>query len=145
MPPPTNPLSLEQLRQSAVVHLQEFRQLREQGRLCKEGNELFANDAVDCFFAAFRTHGEILENCITLLAEISTLDNDELATPGQHATFQRLIEPLSDSFDPEYGLLYDTVMAQLIDTVRRLPKGAALNAMLLRFEASDGSGLYLGR
>src|SRR5689334_10035349 len=135
--------SIEKMHMDAERHLREFRDLRERGTLCAEGNELFANDAAEAFMAAFDNHGEYLSKAVTLLGEISTLEDPELAEPAHRATFQRLIEPLSDSFDPDYALLYDKVMAQLIDTLRRLPQAAELNAALLRFETGDEASLLL--
>ena len=140
---PNRIVPLEQMLADAARSLREFRELRARDALCVEGNELLSSTAAESFLAAFNLHGEYLTDAITLLTEISTLDDPCLAEPGQRATFPRLIEQLSDSFDPEYGLLYDRAFAQMIDITRRLPKAAALNAALLRFETGDARSLLL--
>ena len=68
----------DQLRQDAATHLKEFRELRDLERLCAEGNEQFAGNAVETFLTCFHEHGEYLTNAITLLAEISTLEDAAL-------------------------------------------------------------------
>lgn len=113
--------------------LAEFRDLRGRGALCTEVTEQLANEAASEFLSSYRERGEYLGDAITLLAEISTLEDPCLSQPGQRATFPFLVERLSDSFDPAYGDLYERAFAQMIEECRRLPAAADLDAALRRF------------
>lgn len=135
--------ALQQMRQTAAQRLREFRELRSRGALCVEGNELLAGDAAQTFLEADAAHGYYLADAITLLAEISTLEDPCLAEPGHRATFPRLIETLSDSFDPSHGLLYDRAFAQMISIARNLPAAAAVDAALRRFGLGDERAFLL--
>src|SRR4051812_43034127 len=112
--------------QEAAARLAQFHELRGRGALCSSVTESLAIDAAESFLACFEMTGEYLRDAITLLAEISTLDEPCLAEPGQRATFPILVEHLSDSFNPRYCDLYDRVFAQIITFCRNLPTEAAL-------------------
>ena len=122
-----------QIKMQTADRLAEFRALRARGALCTEVTEQLANEAASEFLSCYRDRGEYLGDAITLLAEISTLEEPCLSQPGQRATFPFLVERLSDSFDPAYGDLYDRAFAQMIEVCRRLPAAADLDAALRRF------------
>src|ERR1019366_3415154 len=115
------------------LRLAEFRELRARGALCTGVTEQLSTEAATAFLDRFESRGEYLGDAITLLAEISTLEEPCLAEPGQRATFPLLVERLSDSFDPRHCLLYDRAFAQMITICRRLPSAAKLDAALRRF------------
>ena len=118
---------------NVAARLAEFRDLRARGALCTEVTEQLATEAASEFLTCYRKQGEYVRDAITLLAEISTLEDPCLSQPGQRATFPLLVERLSDSFDPAYGDLYDRAFAQMIEECRRLPAAADLDAALRRF------------
>jgi ADP-heptose:LPS heptosyltransferase len=117
----------------ATRRLEEFRELRSRGTLERTSTERLATEAASAFFTRFEKRGEYLADAVTLLAEISALDDPSLAEPGCRATFPLLIERLSDSFDPRLCPLYDRAFAQMISICRRLPSGENLDAALQRF------------
>ena len=117
----------------ATLRLAQFRELRARGALCTEVTEQLATEAATAFLDRFESLGEYLGDAITLLAEISTLEEPCLAEPGQRATFPLLVERLSDSFAPQYCLLYDRAFSQMITVCRRLPSATKLDAALRRF------------
>jgi len=135
-PPSTPPRSAPARSSSAeqiAARLDEFRALRDRGALCTEVTEQLAADAASAFLDHHRQRGEYLRDAITLLAEISTLEEPCLSQPGQRATFPLLVEHLSDSFDPAYCDLYDQAFAQMIAACRRLTSAQDLDRTLRRF------------
>lgn len=120
-------------RYDASARLAEFRKLRARGALCTTVTEQLSTEAANAFIERFESAGEYLDDAITLLAEISTLEEPCLSEPGRRATFPLLIEHLSDSFDPRLCLLYDRAFAQMIAVCRKLPSGAKLDSALRRF------------
>ena len=117
----------------AASRLNEFRALRTHGSLDRSATERLATEAALAFFDRFEKAGEYLADAVTLLAEISSLDDAALAEPGRRATFPLLIERLSDSFDPRFCALYDRAFAQMISICRRLPSAGRFDAALKRF------------
>ena len=130
--------------QRIALRLEEFRALRARGALCTEVTEQLAAEAASAFLYHYQERGEYLSDAITLLGEISTLDESCLSQPGQRATFPLLVEYLSDSFDPAYCDLYDRAFTQLIATCRRLPSAQDLDRALRRF-ALDSEADLLAR
>lgn len=116
-----------------AARLKEFRALRGRGALCTEVTEQLAAEAASAFLDHYQERGEYLRDAITLLAEISTLEEPCLSEPGQRATFPLLVEHLSDSFDPAHCDLYDRAFAQMIATCRRLPAAQDLDRALRKF------------
>ncbi len=125
----------------AARQLMEFRKLRDRDTLCAEGNELFAETAVDDFFRQIDATGDYPADTITLLIEIATLEDTELAAPGMKVLFPQLIEHLSDSFDPTLSAIYDRVFSQIITEVRKLPTMAAFDEALNRYGLPDQQSL----
>jgi ADP-heptose:LPS heptosyltransferase len=121
----------------ASARLKEFRALRGRGALCTTVTEQLATEAATGFMEAFETKGEYLSDAITLLAEISTLEEPCLAQPGTKATFPLLIERLSDSFNPQLCRVYDRAFAHMIAICRKLPAGSQLDAKLRAFGLVD--------
>lgn len=113
--------------------LAEFRRLRAEGNLTAEATERLSVRAASEFISHYHRTGGYLREAITLLCEITTLDDESLARPGLRGIFSFLVERLSDSFDPDYCPLYDRVFAQVVGFCRRLPAGRALDAGLRRF------------
>ncbi|MBI2817087.1 MAG: glycosyltransferase family 9 protein [Acidobacteria bacterium] len=116
-----------------AARLAEFRALRSRGALCTAVTEQLATEAATEFLKCFGNSGEYLSEAITLLAEISTLEEPCLSEPGRLATFPLLIERLSDSFNPKLCSVYDRVFLQMISICRKLPGGARLDAALRDF------------
>ena len=123
----------ERAAQAMAERLAEFRELRARGALCTEVTEQLANEAASEFLDCYRERGEYLGDAITLLAEVSVLEEPCLSQPGQRATFPFLVERLSDSFDPEASDLYDRAFAQMIEVARRVPAASDIDAALRRF------------
>jgi hypothetical protein len=118
---------------AAAARLREFRELRARGALCSAVTDELATEAATRFLEEFRATGTYLRDAVTLLAEISALEEPCLSDPGQRATFPLLVEKLSDSFDPALCALYDRAFAQMISSVRGLPSGARVDAALRHF------------
>jgi ADP-heptose:LPS heptosyltransferase len=118
---------------SIGARLAEFRDLRARGALCTEVSEHLANEAATLFLSEYRSSGKYLADAITLLAEIATLEEPCLSQPGLRAAFPKLIERLSDSFDPQLCAVYDRVFTQMISLARQLPAAARLDETLRRF------------
>lgn len=135
--PPSTPHRSAPARSSSAeqiaARLEEFRALRARGALCTEVTEQLAAEAATAFLDHYRQRGEYVRDAITLLAEISTLEEPCLSQPGQRATFPLLVEYLSDSFDPAYCDLYDRAFAQMIAACRGLPSAQDLDRALRRF------------
>ncbi|MCZ6752098.1 MAG: hypothetical protein O7E51_09755, partial [Acidobacteria bacterium] len=119
--------------QEAASRLAKFRRLLERGALNAEVIEKLATEAATAFLSQSRGRDTYLRDAIALLAEISTLEEPDLAEPGHRATFLLLVENLSDSFDPQQCLLYDRAFAQLIAFCRKLPAAKELDDALRRF------------
>ena len=116
-----------------AARLEEFHKLRLRGALTTAMTENFSMEAAAAFLETFDNRGEYLSDAITLLAEVSTLEEPNLAEPGSHATFPLLVEQMSDSFDPRHCGLDDRAFAQMISICRKLPSAAKLDALLRRF------------
>jgi len=113
--------------------LAEFRQLQAARRLTPEICQRLSTAAASAFLAHHRTSGGYLQDAITLLCDIATLDDETLAKPGLTGLFPLLVERLSDSFNPAYCPLYDRMFAQVVEFCRHLPAGQPLDAELRRF------------
>lgn len=98
-----------------------MRRLRDLGHLSPEYVTSLADSAALDFYknAAPQESSEFeaaeyLRPAISLLAELSTLQLTELSAPAISALFQKVIEPLNDSFHPRLSELSDRAMAQII-------------------------------
>src|SRR5262245_56207613 len=116
------PQSLE-----AASLLADFRKLRDEGALDPEQVERQAMRAADLIVSFHlehdtQEHGGYPRDAVTLLCEITSNDNQEVARAGVRALFPGLIERLNDSFDPAACDLYDRIFAQVIDYYRRFPQ-----------------------
>jgi ADP-heptose:LPS heptosyltransferase len=126
------PVSTARVRERAAARLAEFRELRSRGALCSAVTERFAAEASDALIGAWAAQ-TYLEDAVTLMAEIATLDEPCSADPGQRPPFPPFVERLSDSFDPALCDLYERAFVQMIAMARRLPAGAKLDAALNHF------------
>ncbi len=110
--------------------LTELRRLRRAGSLTPHEARRLAQDAA----ARFRTHyaqeEAFLPDTITLLTELATSPNAELARIGAEQLFPALVEWSADRFDPTYCRLYDRLFAQVIDICRHLPENRELHFLL---------------
>ncbi len=122
--------------------LADFREHREEGSLDPEQVERQAMRASDLVISFYHEHGlrerayesgGYLRDAVTLLCEISSDKNREVARAGVRSLFTALIERLNDSFDPAACKLYDRVFAQVIDFYRRLPEAGEFDEALRGF------------
>ncbi|OFV99330.1 MAG: hypothetical protein A3F68_06885 [Acidobacteria bacterium RIFCSPLOWO2_12_FULL_54_10] len=127
--------------QNFAQRLAEFRVLRGRGALCTAVTEPLALKAAEIILNQFQQFGNYPRVAVTLLTEISTLEDPCLAEPGLKATFPLLIEKLCDSFDPASCALYDRVVAQMISECRNLPIAKRLDSNLRKFGLNDESDL----
>lgn len=121
--------------------LEEFRRLKAKGKLTPKVTNRLSIKASYSFIKHYLTTRGYLEDAITLLCEISTLDDEDLAKPGLEGIFPLLVERLSDSFDPECCPLYDRAFTQIVQFCRRLPSGRALDIKLKQFGLETGKDL----
>jgi len=75
------------------------------------------------FIEQYRLAGEYLRSNIDALAAMATSGDDSQQARATGAIFRSLVEPLSDSFDPNSVGLYIRLMAQLIQCCRTLDAG----------------------
>jgi ADP-heptose:LPS heptosyltransferase len=127
------PQSLE-----AASLLGDFRKLRDEGALDPEQVERLAMRAADLIVSFHlerdsQEHGGYPRDAVTLLCEITSNENQEVARAGVRALFPGLIERLNDSFDPAACDLYDRIFAQVIDFYRRLPQAEGFDEALRGF------------
>jgi ADP-heptose:LPS heptosyltransferase len=92
----------------------------------------FALRAASNYVSYFKETGLWLRDAITLLCEISTLEEPRLARAGSEGLFGHLVEMLNDSFEPNYCDLYDRAFSQVIEFCRRRPKGYGFDLALNR-------------
>lgn len=121
------------VKEETSNNLEEFRRLRVREKLTLGVTERLSVQASSAFLTHYLTTGGYLHEAITLLCEIATLDDDNLAKPGLKGIFPLLVERLSDSFNPEYCPLYDRAFAQVVEFCRHLPSGKDLDTQLRRF------------
>ena len=121
------------MEEAAARALAAFRQQRSAHNLSSSTTSELSHQAVANFLNCAQQTAVYLRDAITLLCEVTALEDPALAQPGLEALFPSLIERLNDSFEPEACALYDCVFAQVIDYYRRLPEGQRLDEELRRF------------
>ena len=127
--------------QKFAQRLAEFRVLNGRGAICTGVTEPLAVEAAEIILSQFQQFGNYPRGAVTLLTEISTLEDPCLAEPGLKATFPLLIEKLCDSFEPAACALYDRVIAQMITECRTLPNANRLDTALRKFGLNYESDL----
>jgi len=113
--------------------LAEFQRLEHTGQLTPALATQLATAAAAAFLHAYADRGEYLGEAITLLCDMSMLDDPAVSQAGLHGLFPSLIEWLGDAFDPAACLIYQQLFVQVIQHCRQHPQGAPLDAQLRRF------------
>src|SRR5262249_45128275 len=113
--------------------LADFRKRKDEGSLDAEQAERQAQRAADLAMVYHRERGGYLRDAVTLLCEITSEEDREVARAGVRALFQDLIERLNDTFDPAACKLYDRIFARVIDYYRRLPQSREFDGALRGF------------
>jgi ADP-heptose:LPS heptosyltransferase len=121
--------------------LADFRKQRDEGSLDAERVERQARRAADLIIMWRRESGGYLRDAVTLLCEITSDEDREVARAGVKVLFPDLIERLNDSFDPAACELYDRIFAQVIDYYRRLPQAREFDEALRGFCLMNESDL----
>src|SRR5262245_57723729 len=140
---------LMKLSLEAADLLADFRKRKEKGSLDAEQVERPARRAAD-LIVSFHQERNGWEragyprDAVTLLCEIASDENPEVARAGVRILFPALIERLNDSFDPAACELYDRIFAQVIDFYRRLERAVDFDEALRGFGLMSESDL-LGR
>ncbi|MGH8056922.1 MAG: hypothetical protein ACREOH_06740, partial [Candidatus Entotheonellia bacterium] len=125
-PPPLPQIDLQ-------ATLAEFRRLERAGKLTPPLAMQLATTAAAAFLHAYADRGEYLGEAITLLCDMSMLDDPSISQAGLHSLFPSLIEWLGDAFDPAACVIYHRLFVQIIQHCRQHPEGVALDAQLRRF------------
>jgi len=125
----------------AAQLLAEFRMHRDEGALDAEHVERQARRAADLVIIRHHELGDYPRDAVTLLCEIASDEDEEVARAGVGALFPGLIERLNDSFDPAACQLYDRIFAQVIDYYRRLPQARDFDDALRGFGLMNESDL----
>lgn len=81
----------------------------------------------------YRLHGTPPRDVVEALCQLASSDDEADRRAAVALIFTRLVERLSDAFDPEPAILYDAVFSQIIDHQRHRPEGAGLDGALTRF------------
>ena len=118
---------------SQVDLLTEFRRLRAAQRLTPDVATRLATEAATSFLRQHTASGHYLNEAVTLLCELASLDDPALSQIGIHGLFPLLVEPLGDAFTPEACAVYNRLFAQVIQFCRRQPDGAAIDRQLRHF------------
>jgi len=121
--------------------LADFRKQRDDGALDAEQVARQARRAADLVIIFHQEYGGYLRDAVSLLCEITSDENQEIARAGVRTLFPALIERLNDSFDPAACKLYDRIFAQVIDYYRRLPQAREFDEALHGFGLAHESGL----
>src|SRR5215813_149885 len=121
--------------------LADFRKRKDEGSLDAEQAERQARRAADLVMVYHRERGGYLRDAVTLLCEITSEEDQEVARAGVRALFPDLIERLNDSFDPAACKLYDRIFAHVIDYYRRLPQSREFDGALRGFGLMNESDL----
>ncbi len=125
-------MSIE-LNQEAALMLAEFRNLKEAGVLNVETASQLAVRASQLVIDHHCDKNGYLRDAVTLLCEITSSDDGNIARTGVAALFPGLIERVNDSFEAGSCSLYDQVASHVIDFYRRLPAARKLDHELKRF------------
>ncbi len=110
--------------------LDEYQNLRDGGRLNAATAAELAQRAADLIFNRFQNGVDYPREAVTLICQIATAADPEIAGAGVLALFPGLVERLNDSFEPAACAIYDRIFAQVIDYCRRLPEGRSLDKAL---------------
>ncbi len=129
------------MKEEAARRLATLRRYCDSGTLKAEIASSLALEAAASFLSYYLKTGSYLRDDITLLCELTSLKEQELASAGLEALFPSLVERLNDSFEPDYCALYDSLFAQIIDFYRRLPEAGDLDAELHYFGLSSEQDL----
>ncbi len=129
------------MQEEAAHRLAALRRYCYSGALNAEVASGLALGAAASFLSYYLKTGGYLRDDITLLCELTSLKEQELASAGLEALFPYLVERLNDSFEPDYCALYDSLFAQIIDFYRRLPEACDLDAELRHFGLSSEQDL----
>ncbi|MBN1285283.1 MAG: hypothetical protein JXB47_07790 [Anaerolineae bacterium] len=121
----------------AAPVLAEFRQLRRTGDLTPDEARRLAQHAAALFRARYAEDGAFVSDAITLLVELATHPDAELARTGAGHLFPELVEWSADWFSPDYCRLYDRLFAQVIDICRHLPQSRELHFSLYGYGISS--------
>jgi ADP-heptose:LPS heptosyltransferase len=113
--------------------LVEFRRLQQTQSLTRELVTRLASEAATAFLERHATSGHYLRDAVTLLCELTNLDDPGLAQIGVHGLFPLLVEPLADAFTTEACASYNRLFAQVIQYCRQQPGGVAIDGQLRHF------------
>ena len=113
--------------------LVEFRRLQQTRSLTLELVTRLASEAATAFLKQHATSGHYLRDAVTLLCELTSLDDPGLAQIGVHGLFPLLVEPLGDAFTTEACASYNRLFAQVIQYCRQQPGGVAIDGQLRHF------------
>jgi ADP-heptose:LPS heptosyltransferase len=117
----------------ASLRLAEFRERRKAGTLFATDASRLALDAANSLFNYHHAAQDYLRDAVTLLCEMTALEDCSLAQAGLEGLFAGLIERLNDAFEPAYSELYDRAFAQVIAFSRDLLEAQAFDDALRRF------------
>lgn len=93
----------------------------------------------------YRLQGAPPRDVVDALCGLASSDDEADRTAGVALVFTRLVERLSDAFDPDLAILYDAVFSQIIDDQRHRPEGVALDAALDRFGLRNEEDIHKRR
>ena len=89
-----------------------------------------AHRAASYFLSLYFVSGDYSEECVQLLCQLASVENDGLRRAGLQGLFPLLVERLSDAFNPDYSPLYDRMFAQVLQFCRGRAGGEALDRKL---------------
>lgn len=134
---------MNEASEKAARHLVELReQLRARDLSGADAARLARRAAAD-FLNSCHDNETCLSEAVTLLCELASHDDRQVAAAGIEGLFPLLIERLNDSFEPAACALYDRVFTQVIEFCRQ--RSATLDEYLRRFGLHNSADILARR
>lgn len=125
---------------------------RETGKYClwRANNPLLTleearhlvEEIIQAFLGLFFAQRRYLHEAIETLSILLAHPNEAIQQEGIKGTFQLLVERLNDSFNPDYGPLYDHLFGEIVSFCRKQPAGQELDQQLKKFHIYSTSDLF---
>jgi ADP-heptose:LPS heptosyltransferase len=99
-------------------------------------------EAIHAFLGLFFVQRRYLKEAIQTLLCLLGHSDKHIQSKALEGLFKLVVERLNDSFNPEYGALYNHLFAELIDFCRKERNGSALDEKLKAFHIFSSSDLF---
>ncbi|MEK7485472.1 MAG: glycosyltransferase family 9 protein [Planctomycetota bacterium] len=100
------------------------------------------HEAIQSFLGLFFAQRRYLNEAIQTLTFLLIHPSEVIQNEAIKGVFQLLVERLNDSFNPDYGPLYDHLFGEIVDFCRHQPSGKELDESLKKFHLFSASDLF---